>query len=455
MTAPRPTRLIATLAGLTACASLAACGSGTPGTTADQDKSGGGGDRTTIQFWHRSFTPVEDAWYKKTVADYNAAQSKVKVVDTEIPADAWDQKVKAAQASNKMPDIYTHPGRIEDGVRLGQFAKLDGLVAADKLGELTEPGKAVAMSGGSYYGYPLLLEPQTVLFWNKDMFTKAGLDPEKPPTSWDELYAACDKLKPTLQAGQYCISTAADKATFAWSTVGQQMNFAGHTALNKEWTQPTVTDAGYVGLVNAYKKLYDTGDMPKQALAPYVVAKPFGEKKVAMMVSGSWAMSEIGSDYKDMLTRTGVGPFVSADGDQKKPTSTLGNFKWVIDAKSSQQKAAADFLQWSLADDPARLKPFFVDTQFTKSPVRQKVIDAVKADPGAAKAPWSSVITDAIVPHSIPEPTYPAEVSEAVGLAMEKGMKGTSDPAAALEEAAATIKQVIAKDNLPAQASKQ
>lgn len=428
-------------------ATTAACGSGTPGQSADQAKGGEG--RTTVQFWHRSFTPVENAWYKQVVKDFNAKQDKVQVVDTEIPADSWDQKMKAAQAAGKAPDIYTHSGPVADAVRLGQLKELDGLVAADKLGEIVDQGKAVSTSGGKWYAFPLLLEPQTVLFWNKDMFTKAGLDADQGPKSWDELMAFCAKIKPTLGAGQYCISTAGDKETFAWSSVGQQMNFAGHTALNDTWTEPAVQDPGYEALLGRYAALYSAGYAPKQPLAPYVTAKDFGEKKVAMKVSGSWAMSEIGSDYAELLPKTGVGPFVSADGDQTKPTSTLGNFKWVIDAKSKNPQAAADFMSWVLAGDPEVLVPFFVKTQFTKAPVRPAVAEAVQKDPAAGTASWSKVITEQVVPYSIPEPRYPWEVSLAVGLAMEKAMKGQAAPADALKEAGGTITTLIPKLGLP------
>lgn len=445
-------------AAVAAGAALTGCGSGTPGQTKSEEqnnKGGGGASAVTIQFWHRTFTPVENAWYKKVVQDFNKAQNKVVVKDTEIPADAWDQKMKAAQAAGKAPDIYTHSGSIADGVRLGQLHELDSLMDKAKLEEISDAAKPVAQQDGKYYAYPLLLEPQTVLFWNKEMFKAAGLDPEKGPASWDELYQYCDKLKPTLKSGQYCISTAQDSVTFAWSTVGQQMDFAGHTALTDDWTKANVEDPGYKKLIESYKKLWDNGFIPKQPLAAYVEGKDFGQKKVAMKVSGSWMMSEIGSDYKDLLTGTGISPFPSSDGDASKPTSTLGNFKWVIDAKSKNAKAAADFLSWALAGDPEVLVPFFVDTQFTKAPVRQSVQDAVAKSDKASSAPWSKVVTEQIVPKSIPEPLYPWDVSLAVGLAIEKGMKGAKSPDDALKEATGTIQKVIDREKLADKAPKK
>lgn len=433
----------------TAAAGLAMAG------CSGSDGGGGSGGTETIQFWHRTFTPAENAWYKDIVAKFNAAQKDVKVVDTEVPADAWDQKMKAAQAAGKAPDVYTHPGAIQDGVNAGQLHKLNGIVSDKALGEIIDTAKPVSEIGGTYYAYPLLLEPQTVLFWNKDMLTKAGVDAEKAPATWDELLAACAKIKPTLSAGQYCISPAQDAITMAWSTAGQQYNFTGHGALSDDWKSPDVNDAGYKALMGEYKKLWDAGYMPKQPLAAYVEGKDYGQKKVAFKVSGSWLLSEIGSDYKDLLAKTGIGKFPTSEAGNDRTTTTLGNFKWVVDGRSKHAEAAGKFLEWSIAGDPANVVPFFVNTQFTKIPVRQSVQDAVAKDEAAAKAPWSSYIVDEIAPDAITEFSYPWDVSLAVGTAMEKVMKGAAGEDAATKTAEGSITTVIKRDDLPSKAPKQ
>lgn len=436
-------------------AAAAAAGLAMTGCSSSGASASGSGGTETIQFWHRTFTPAENTWYKDIVAKFNASQKEVKVVDTQVPADAWDQKMKAAQAAGKAPDIYTSPAPIQDAVNAGQLHKLNGIVSDKALGEIIDTAKPVSEIDGTYYAYPLLLEPQTVLFWNKDMLTKAGVDAEKGPATWDDLLAACAKIKPTLAKGQYCISPAQDAATMAWSTVGQQYNFAGHGALTEDWTKPAVNDAGYKALMGEYKKLWDSGYMPKQPLAPYVAGKDYGEKKVAFKVSGSWMLSEIGSDYKDLLGKTGIGKFPSSDASNTRATTTLGNFKWVVDGRTKHAKAAGKFLEWAIAGDPANVVPFFVNTQFTKIPVRQSVQDAVAKDEASANAPWSSYIVKEIAPNAITEQSYPWDVHLAVGTAMEKVMKGAAPEDAAIKTADSAIATVIKRDDLPSKAPKK
>ncbi|MEJ1088008.1 extracellular solute-binding protein [Microbacterium sp. Mu-80] len=430
---------------------LSGCGSSTPGESADDGDASGA---TTIQFWHRTFTPVENEWYENIVKEFNESQDEIKVVGTEVPADAWDQKMKAAQAAGKAPDVYTHPGSIQDAVNAGQLHELDEIVPADALEEIIDAAKPVSAIDGTYYAYPLLLEPQAVLFWNKDLLDAAGVDSENGPETWDDLMAACEKIQPTLASGQYCISPAQDAATFAWSSVGQQYNFAGHTALTDDWTAPNIDDDGYRAMMEQYKALWDNGYMPKQPLAAYVEGKDFGEQKVAFKVSGSWMMSEIGSDYPDLLGSTGIGAFPNAEGSDDRAATTLGNFKWVVDAKTANAEAAGEFLSWAIAGDPENVVPFFVNTQFTKVPVRQSVQDAVADDEAAADAPWSDVIVNEIAPTAIPEPTYPWDVSLAVGTAFESVMKGAASADDAIKTANNAIQTVIDRDGLAEKAPK-
>ncbi|MGO2048387.1 MAG: ABC transporter substrate-binding protein, partial [Brachybacterium tyrofermentans] len=77
-------RTLLSAAGLSAtAASLAACGSGTPGES--KDDADAAGDRTQIEFWHRTFTPFENEWYADIVKQYNDAQDTYFVTDVEVP----------------------------------------------------------------------------------------------------------------------------------------------------------------------------------------------------------------------------------------------------------------------------------------------------------------------------------------------------------------------------------
>ena len=84
--------------------------------------------------------------------------------------------------------------------------------------------------------------------------------------------------------------------------------------------------------------------------------------------------------------------------------------------------------------------------------MRDSVQEAVAASDAAADAPWSSIIVNDIAPTAIPEPTYPWDVSLAVGTAVEAGMKGAASIDDALKTASDAIQTVIEKNDLPSTA---
>lgn len=413
---------------------------------------GGGGapqqGKAQITLWQQKFTDQEDAWYKKAVAGFNAAQNKVVLKHQIVPADAWDQKMKAAQAAGKAPDVYTlNYNKVPGFARTGQIQALDKLIAADKWAGLQESVVGSVEYKSQKFAYPMLVEPSAVLFYRKDLFTKAGLDPAKPPATWAELIDYGKKLTTKEVSGVVTAGVAVD---MAWSTWGLQWNAAGHLPIKDDWSAPQATDPKYKQLLQAYQTLYQQGIMPKQPLGPYADANPMGQGKAAMMVCGSWAASVLLSDYPKMVPNIGAAPLPSFDGDTSKPTATLGGWTLAVDAKSKSSQAAADFISWLLAGDSTLLVDFFKTTKFSKYSPRAVVADAVKKDPAAAENIWSKTIEDQIVASAKPEPTYDFAISLAFGKAIEKALQG-KDIDAALRDADKEIQDVITKNNLAGQ----
>ncbi|MCT1774699.1 extracellular solute-binding protein [Brachybacterium sp. p3-SID957] len=423
---------------------LAACGSGTPGQSKEDPQSAG---RAQVEFWGSVFTTPENDWYQKVVDDFNAAQEDVFVNYQVVPGDAWDQKLKAAQAAGNAPDMYVQPGRLDTAARTGLLLPLDDLFDASALDGATDAAKEVCQYQGQFYGFPLLVEPQMMLYWNKELFEKAGLDPEAPPASWDETYEACEALASVMGNGEFALNTAVDSGTFGWTTVAAQMHVAGHLPISDDWSTADAEDPAYEELITFYKTLQDNKWIPRQPLGAGNSAQALGEGKVAMMSQGSWGMSEIAADYPDMVEKIGMAPWVQSDGDQTTSVSTIGNMKWVIDAKAKEPEGTAAFFEWVLTDAEV-LKPFFVDTQFTKAPARDEVTEVVNSDPAAEDAPWSDVVFEDVVPYCIPEAQYPWDVNLAMGNAIQAGMLGEKSPADALAEAQKEIQKVIDRENL-------
>lgn len=141
-------------------------------------------------WWGEQELPGLQKFVDSSVAAYKEATVKPMLQDTAVVISQF----QTAAAAGKAPDIqYLWNGIYHmESVWLGYVKGLKGLVKDDVI-TASNP-TILSHFGGDIYRlgwYPL------PMFWcyNKTLFEKAGLDPEAPPATWDELLNACEKLK--------------------------------------------------------------------------------------------------------------------------------------------------------------------------------------------------------------------------------------------------------------------
>ena len=174
--------------------------------------SGSAHAQVEIQWWHSMGGQLGD-WVNDLAKDFNASQKEYKVVPTfkgSYP-ESMTAAVAAFRAGNA-PDILqvfevgTATMMASKGaiVPVGQVMKESGLKF--------DP-KAYIPAVAGYYTAPngqMLSLPfnssTTVFFYNKDAFKAAGLDPNKPPTTWPEVVLAAAKLKASGNACPFTTS---------------------------------------------------------------------------------------------------------------------------------------------------------------------------------------------------------------------------------------------------------
>lgn len=165
----------------------------------------------TISFWN-SFTGSDGDTLKKLVDQFNTEyQGKIKIDMNILSADAFTQKLPPAIATKTAPDLVTlssismnsYTGKImelSDFFNKGYADKSNFEDAALSLGQLD----------GKQYGIPGEVFA-TYMYWNKDLFKAAGLDPDKPPQNFDELKQ--DAIKLTIPSKkQYGLGLCASAA---------------------------------------------------------------------------------------------------------------------------------------------------------------------------------------------------------------------------------------------------
>jgi multiple sugar transport system substrate-binding protein len=428
-------------------ATLITAGCSSPG----PDSASGQSGTVTVDFWQQKFEDYQQKWFKEQVDAFNKSQTKVKVKYTVVPGDTWEQKLKAAQAAGNQPDVATtNYGSIRAGVTNGQFAPLDELMPKEAFDDVKDNVRSFVQVDGKHFAYPMLVEPSTVLYYRTDLAKAAGLDPDNPPKTWDELVTWAEKLTKGKVKGMTMASTALD---LLWSSWGLQYNACGHLPVTDDWSEARATDPCYAKLLELYTTLFQKGYMPQQPKVGYPDAMPYGQGQVAMMANGSWAVGQLKESYKKVLANTAVAPFPSVDGDPSKPTATLGGWTLTVDSKSKNPKASAEFINYLLAGDPKIMAGFFKTSGFSKFTVRTSVDEALATDPEATADPFMKIISEKVVPQGKAEPGYPGELSEEFAKAIESAMKGKADVAKAQQTANDAMNRIIKQQRLAGKGS--
>ncbi len=174
---------------------LMACGDdGDDATGATGDGKLGG----TVEFWWwgEEEAPGFEKWVKDTTAAFERRNPRVKIKLVEQTTGNMVQAAQAAQAAQKGPDIqfYWPVGWFQEDMFNGNLAPLDDLLGEEELSHIPTAARDYATWKGSVYGTPMYSIGNPWVY-RKDLFAKAGLDPEKPPTTFDELLDVARNLK--------------------------------------------------------------------------------------------------------------------------------------------------------------------------------------------------------------------------------------------------------------------
>lgn len=174
------TALVASLA-----LAATACGGGS------EDKASTGGP-VTITWWDTSDATNEAPTYKKLIAKFEAANKDVKVKYQNVPFAEAEQKYKTAAQAGNAPEVLRADVGWTAGLAENQYlAPLDGTPAVKELDAFNKGLVEGAKVNGKLYGVPQVTDALALLY-NKELFTKAGV---QPPKTWAELTTAAKAIK--------------------------------------------------------------------------------------------------------------------------------------------------------------------------------------------------------------------------------------------------------------------
>lgn len=329
---------------------LAACG--------DDDDSGGGGGgsgEATAWMWGDA-TELAD-WLRGVTADFKASQGGGDVQVAVQQVETLVSNFAAAAAARKGPDVAaqwaTQPVLAQAWA--GAVEPLDDLVPESERSHWVFQQEN--QYGGKQWAAPLYVIGQPFCY-NKKLFEQAGLDPEAPPETWDELLAACGALK----AEGITPLAIGNKDTFggrwAWAFLAVQTLDSLDDLKPPLLGEASFADPKYSEWAVRWKELIDNGYYNEDAMSldgqgGYDV---FGSGKAAMawaVENGALAWGEaLGEENVAQLDFPKYGTGKLADSYTATQSTSYFITSW-----SEEKELGAEFLQF--LHQPEQLKSQF------------------------------------------------------------------------------------------------
>ena len=300
------------------------------------------------------------------LVEFKKLYPDIDVKFTVFPYNEYRDKLLIAAAAGNPPDIS-----VVDQIWNPEFSAAGFVLPLDDYVAQSESVKKEyylpgawdsALYQGKLYGIPFDVGDWAFNYYNKAFFTDAGLDPEKPPVTWDEFYEAGKKMTSSEKWGTALWVGQGD----AVQCVVDALIFSnGGSVLNEDFSQCVLDQAPAIEALQYYKKLQEINPPGEVSRTEEDSFQLFTAGKVGMFWYGEWGQDTVNARAPEMDWALTYFP-KPADGES---ITTLGGWNMVIYKNAPNKDAAWKFIEY-----------------WTSKEVNEKVSSLTPANIEAAKA---------------------------------------------------------------------
>lgn len=353
-------------------------------------------ETVTLEFLHAIWLPEMQEVLKEAIADFEEQNPNIKVNATSVPfADLSAQTMITLIGGEQLDLVMSNLSRGAAFRANRAWANLEELadpgywdryIGPDKITTSFDGYRDAVQWDGSTWG----------LFYRKDLFEQAGLDPNTPPETWDDLITYATALtKDTNGDGEI------DQWGFA---------YPGSGYLPQQFWVPLMLQLGnpiseldgdeWISIIDSPEGMRATTFMTelvtKHRVTPREVvgmdweqtAIAFAQGEVAMFVTGSWVLTTLKDGYPDIVSSIGTAPYpYPSDG---QPAVYGGPQTIHIPQQSQYKEEAWKFLEFMETGDPSYVDRFglasnspawnrnFLKTDFATDPLTKTFVEIIE-----------------------------------------------------------------------------
>ncbi|MEU9483465.1 sugar ABC transporter substrate-binding protein [Streptomyces decoyicus] len=319
----------ATAALVTSVLALTACGP-SGGSGGSDSASGKVEGQVTFQTWNLKANFKK--YFDGVIADFEKKYPDAKVKWVDQPAEGYPQKLSADAAGGTLPDVVNvSPDLAYPLAKAGlalDLEKAAGQYRGEYLDGAWGSHRMPGMPG--IYAFPWYLNTGP-MFYNKELFAKAGLDPEKPPTSYDQLFK--DAVSMARKSGGRIAMLAGTPSIEDFGRYGVRL-------MNTRGTEFTFNEPKGVELLRHYKELYAAGALDSQALTAQAesAGRKFQQQSVAMNPGSALDLENFKKEAPSLYRHIGITDAANNTGKANMYVQGL-----MVNAQSKVKPAAVAF----------------------------------------------------------------------------------------------------------------
>lgn len=393
---------------------LAGCGSSGESDDTSGSDNGTEASAEDVTIWYYWETEGHQVALDKVIEDYNNSQDTYEVTAKYVPFADFKKQLSIGASADELPDIaiLDSPDHASYAT-MGIFEDLTGKFDVDTYYEGAVDSCTL---DGTLYGVPFGVNCLG-LYYNEDLLNVAGCS---VPTTWDELMETAKAVTTDSVSGLAFCSVQNEEGTFnftpwLWSTGASSYE---------------IDSEGGIRALAYAKELIDSGVMSKECTnwTQGDVMNQFIAGNVAMMVNGPWQIPTMQSEAPELNWKVTLIP------KDTEYASCLGGENYAV-VKGGNTEGALDFLEYATEEEQVKymMDAFgyisadqtIAESQFeADSPYQPFVEELQYAQARGPLADWPSV-------------------SDAISLAFNEVMTGTSTPEDAAAKAQETIDGIV------------
>lgn len=315
--------------------------------------------QTTVTFWQFFTGDTDVAAWRDAIAKFEAANPEIKINMELVPWSEQQQRFVTALATGGLPDVSMLGNNVVAQFQAtGSLAPLDEYVAAydaengTRIVDEIWPGdKGYYILDGKLWASPIAVETRA-LYYRKDLFREAGLDPEKPPQTWEELATAAAALSKAGDGKYYGIALP---MSITYNTVQNFMStYLGYGArMIGEDGKCGFDTPEFKSALDVYTRIYKDGGTHPDAptMDGDTLRRGFADGNYAMHIQNASLLKQLQDEGASFVDEVGI---VKIPAGPVNRSGFLGGWPLVLWDASENKEAAAKWILFATHGDVLR-----------------------------------------------------------------------------------------------------